>query len=295
MTLLAEDPAAATRALRSPDAGQRELGARIPIWHGLAALPDDRGRCVAALGVFDGIHRGHARLLSHAVELGREQALPVVLVTFDPHPARVLGIPRDTSTLSSLSQQAVWAGELGVDGVAVLPFTTALAALSPAEFTGTVLARALQVEAVVVGANFTFGARAAGDATTLVELGARHGFSAHPLDLLPIAGATCSSTSIRLCLQRGDVAGAAAALGRPHQVDARASRGEPNVDEHTALPAPGHYDTRITIEKATGRRSVVAESRGWVTVDETRRLHLDDPLRCRDGSRVLVSFIERSA
>ena len=266
-----------------------DLRARIPIWHGLETLPYGRGPCVAALGVFDGVHRGHAALLERAVELGRARGLPVVMVTFDPHPARVVGASRDTTALSSLSQRAEWAGALGVDAVTVLPFTGELAALSPIEFTQTVLVDALAVEAVVVGANFTFGARAAGTPDTLAALGETYGFSAHPEQLLPIDDTTCSSTHIRNCLRRGEVGAAAAALGRAHQVDARAHIGVLTVDEHTALPAPGRYRARFTSDPDHEPVELV----GSVEIDAGRQLAPDPVLPTRPGTRVLVSFLDR--
>jgi riboflavin kinase/FMN adenylyltransferase len=296
MTLLHDDTSTAPRATRSPGRARQEARARIPIWHGLENLPADLGCCVAALGVFDGVHRGHARLLEHAVQLGRDGDLPVVLVTFDPHPARVVGAPRDTSTLSNLDQRADWAAELGIDAVAVLPFTHALAALTPTDFVEQVLVQALLARVVVVGANFTFGAHAAGTTETLSEVGGALGFTTHPVDLLPVVDATCSSTYIRVCLQRGDVAGAARALGRPHQVDARLDDGVLRVDEDTALPAPGRYRARVVMETTDAAGAPMnAEIDTLVAVDDERRLHLR-PRRPphQDGARVLVSFLARS-
>jgi riboflavin kinase/FMN adenylyltransferase len=294
MTVLADDVATTEPADRRSDRVQRAAGARIPVWHGTASLPTHRGRCVAALGDFDGVHRGHARLLEHAVAIGRRRGLPVVMVTFDPHPARVVGVPRDTSTLSSLAQRAGWAAEVGVSAVLVLPFTRALAASTPDEFVREILDDALHVDAVVVGADFTFGARAAGTAETLAALGPDHGFTAHPVELLPVTDTACSSTHIRGCLRRGDVTGAARALGRPHQVDTRADGEVLTVDDHTALPAPGRYRARVATEPVTSGPVALDEADGLVTVDEHRRLHPHPGPALRADTRVLVSFLARS-
>lgn len=264
---------------------------RVPVWHGLADLPAAHGRCVAALGVFDGIHRGHAQLLETAIELGRTRDLPVVLVTFDPHPARVVGAPRDTSTLTSLPQRAELAADHGVDAVLVLPFTRTLAALSPADFAAEILDEVLHADAVVVGANFTFGSRAAGTTDTLTELGGRHRFTTHPVGLLPVAETTCSSTHIRSCLLRGDVTAAAQALGRPHQADTRVTgSGALTVDEHAALPAPGSYRARLSLPERAPREPSL-ETSAVVTIDDQRRIHPQHPQPWAPGTRVLVSFL----
>ncbi|HEX8864043.1 MAG TPA: adenylyltransferase/cytidyltransferase family protein, partial [Lentzea sp.] len=125
------------------------------VWRSLEEVSADWPGCVVTIGVFDGVHRGHAHLIATAREVAGSR--PVVLVTFDPHPARVLGLPRDTSALSTVDRRAELGHSLGADAILVLPFTQRFAALSPAEFVAQVLVDALHAEAVVVGANFTFG------------------------------------------------------------------------------------------------------------------------------------------
>lgn len=218
------------------------------LWHGLADVPADLGPRVVTLGVFDGVHRGHARLIGQALATGRELGVPTVLVTFDPHPARVVGLPRDTAVLSSIERRAELAWEHGVAEVCVLPFTKAFARVGPAEFVAEVLVERLRAAAVVVGENFTFGHRGAGTLGTLRRLGGRHGFRVLGVDLLRGAdGATpCSSTYIRDCLRRGDLDAAARALGRPHHLEGYlAANGELVVPKDTALPRPGRYAGRL--------------------------------------------------
>jgi riboflavin kinase/FMN adenylyltransferase len=217
----------------------------IELWDGLDAVPTTYGPCVVTIGVFDGVHRGHIRLIERAVRLARERGLPAVLVTFDPHPARVLGIDRDTATLSSIDRRTELVADLGVDAVCVLHFDRALAALSPRDFVTDILVGRLAATAVVVGANFTFGHRGAGTAETLSELGEAHGFTTHPVALLRATTRPCSSSYARYCLRRGDLAAATAALGRPHRVDGFRHGQDIIVPEHTALPAPGNYLARI--------------------------------------------------
>jgi riboflavin kinase / FMN adenylyltransferase len=214
---------------------------RAPLWRGLEEVPADWGPCVVTIGVFDGIHRGHARVLGRAVELARERGVPAVLVTFDPHPSRVVGRLRDVAALSTPGRRAELAADLGVDAVLVLPFTRELAALSPAAFVESVLVRRLHPRAIVIGADFRFGARAAGDVSALAALGARHGFDAEGVDLHHVAAERCSSTRVRSCLTSGDVTTAARLLGRPHRVEGRLDGDLLHVPPGTAVPATGCY------------------------------------------------------
>lgn len=222
----------------------------LPLWHGVEQVPPGWGPCVVTLGVFDGVHRGHARVIEHAVRLGRSRGLPAVLVTFDPHPARVvaakLGIePRDTAALSTVERRAALAGSLGVDAVCVLRFTEEFAGITAADFATGVLAGGLNAAAVVVGAGFTFGRGGLGTVDTLRELG----FVVEPVELLTTVDSTCSSTHVRACLRAGDLGAAAGALGRPHRVDGTLAgpSGEILLEPGTALPPPGRYrDLRVT-------------------------------------------------
>jgi riboflavin kinase/FMN adenylyltransferase len=138
--------------------------------HRLDHLPPSWGPCVVTIGVFDGVHRGHAQLIRRTVETARRLGLPAVLVTFDPHPALVVGPPRDVAALSSIPHRAGLATDLGIDAVCVLAFSHEFAQLTAAEFVDDVLADTLQAAMVVVGANFTFGHRGAGTTDTLTQL-----------------------------------------------------------------------------------------------------------------------------
>lgn len=218
---------------------------RTPLWYGLDEVPADLGPSVLTIGVFDGLHRGHRRLVDHARDVADERGLPLVLVTFDPHPARVLGTGKDTATLSSLEHRAELAGAAGADAVCVLRFTRDLAGLSPEEFARHVLAGVLDARAVVVGVNFTFGARAAGDVTTLQQLGAGLGFTTHAVPLVQAVDAPCSSSYTRRCLRAGDLDAATRALGRPHRVDGRRSGNLVTLDPDTAVPPPGRYHADV--------------------------------------------------
>ncbi|WP_028928461.1 bifunctional riboflavin kinase/FAD synthetase [Pseudonocardia asaccharolytica] len=222
-------------------------------WRGLEAVPTDWGRSVVTIGIFDGVHRGHQQLIDQAVARGRERGLPTVVVTFDPHPAELVRPGSHPARLTSLSRRAELIAERGVDAFCVLPFTVELSRMEPAEFAHEVLVERLHAVLVVVGSNFTFGYRAAGDVDKLGRLGRRFGFGVEGLDLITDDGVTFSSTYVRACIDAGDVVAAAAALGRLHRVEgvvvhgARRGRdlGFPTANvscpPFTALPADGVY------------------------------------------------------
>ena len=231
-------------------------------WRGLGGVPPGWGRSVVTIGVFDGVHRGHQQLIAAAVEEGRVRALPTVLITFDPHPAEVVRPGSHPARLTSLARRADLVAGLGVDAFLVLPFTADVARLSPGEFVHEALVERLHAAAVVVGRNFTFGHRAAGNVAVLTELGSRFGFAVEGMELTADTERdhiTFSSTYIRACIDAGDVEAAAAALGRPHRVEGvvvhgyRRGRqlGFPTANvaspPYTALPADGVYAGRFVI------------------------------------------------
>lgn len=196
------------------------------IWRDAEEIPDDLGRSVTLIGNFDGVHRGHREVLDRARELAAEVGVDeVVAVTFDPHPMAVLRPDHAPVSLTTVERRAELLAEAGADDLFVCRFDREVASWTPEEFVRRVLVEALRAAGVVVGANFRFGARAAGDVGTLRELGARLGFEVRGVDL---AGGpqVWSSTYIRTCLDSGDVEGAAEALGRDYSVRGPVVRGD---------------------------------------------------------------------
>jgi riboflavin kinase/FMN adenylyltransferase len=212
---------------------------------------------VVTIGVFDGVHRGHQQLIGFAVERARELGMPTTLITFDPHPSEVLRPGSHPAQLTTLTRRAELVAELGVDAFWVLPFTTDFAHVAPDEFVHELLVDRLHASAVVVGRNFTYGYKAAGDVDELERLGQRFGFEAIGLDLVADGDrgrtVTFSSTYIRSSIAAGDVQAAAVALGRPHRVEGVVVRGDQRgrelgyptanvaATEHAAIPADGVY------------------------------------------------------
>ncbi|MGZ4518453.1 MAG: bifunctional riboflavin kinase/FAD synthetase [Mycobacteriaceae bacterium] len=228
-------------------------------WRGLDEVPAGWGHCVVTIGVFDGVHRGHAQLIATAVSEARARHVPCVVLTFDPHPAEVVRPGSHPAQLTTLTRRADLAEALGVDVFCVLPFTVELSRLPAENFVHEVLVERLHASAVVVGQNFSFGHRGAGNVPLLDKLGARFGFSTDGVGLLAEHDVTFSSTYIRSCVDAGDVAAAAEALGRPHRVEGVVVRGEgrgrvlgyPTANiappMHSAIPADGVYAAWFTL------------------------------------------------
>jgi riboflavin kinase / FMN adenylyltransferase len=222
-------------------------------WYGLEEVPADWGRSVITIGEFDGVHLGHQHIIARAVEVARERGLPVVVITFDPHPDEVVRPGTHPPLLTTSRRRAELLGGFGSDAVLVLPFTLEFSRLSPDEFVQVVLSDRLHAAAVVVGENFRFGHKAAGDITLLGTLGEKLQFDAEGVPLVVKGHGAVSSTEIRQRLESGDVAGAAVLLGRPHRVDGVVVRGHQRgrtlgfptanlqTPPHTAIPADGVY------------------------------------------------------
>jgi riboflavin kinase / FMN adenylyltransferase len=222
-------------------------------WQGPADVPDDWGASVVTIGEFDGVHRGHQRIVGRARQVAVRLGLPVVVVTFDPHPVEVIRPGSHPLYLCTARRRSQLLAGLGVDAVCVIEFTLEFSRLGPDEFVHAVLVDRLHAAAVVVGENFRFGHKAAGDVALLAELGEKYEFTAEGVPLLAEHGVTISSTHIRALLDSGDVTGAALDLGRPHRVEGTVVRGHQrgkalgfptaNLETmpHTAIPADGIY------------------------------------------------------
>jgi riboflavin kinase/FMN adenylyltransferase len=205
------------------------------------------------IGVFDGVHRGHQEIIGHTVKRARDLGVQSVVLTFDPHPAEVVRPGSHPAILTEPARKAQLIEALGADVLCVLPFTPDLARLPAEEFVHDVLVEHLHAAVVVVGENFRFGNRAAGDVDLLTRLGRTFGFATEGAPLVTSDGTPFSSTYIRACVDAGDVAAAATALGRSHRIEGVVVRGDQRGRElgfptanllcarHVAVPADGVY------------------------------------------------------
>jgi riboflavin kinase/FMN adenylyltransferase len=219
---------------------------------------------VVTVGVFDGVHLGHQRILSSAVSIARERAERCVVLSFDPHPDLVLS-PRfeARAPLTPLPEKRERLLALGADELEVLPFTRELASLSPEEFVSRFLVAGHRLVSLVVGENFALGRGRAGNVPRLAEIGVARGFDVVPVPLLELDGAPVSSTRIRALLAAGRVAEAARLLGRRYGLSGIVVRGDAigrtlgyptanlRLHEEKTVPGDGIYAawTRIAGEQ----------------------------------------------
>lgn len=204
------------------------------------------------IGNFDGVHLGHQAVLRGAVEEARARGLRASVLTFEPHPAAVLG-RQAPPLLTTLTRKRELIEEIAADLQFIAwPFTAQTAALSPRSFAERILTKELRAQVVMVGKNFRFGKHRAGDLETLRQLGDELGFEARAEELRGDDQGSFSSTRVRQSLAAGDVEAARKVLGRPHRVAGRvvpgARRGRilgfptANLEElDVALPADGVY------------------------------------------------------
>jgi len=224
----------------------------VALWRSFDEVPDDLGPTVVTVGNFDGVHLGHLSVLKQAREEAGREGLAVVVVTFDPHPMAVLRPDHAPSIITPLDRRADLLMDAGADHVLALAFDLEMASWSPQHFVERVLVETLRARVVVVGANFRFGHRAAGDVALLREAGASAGFTAVGVEL-DGGPQVWSSTYVRTCLAAGDVAGAAEALGHLFAVRGVVVEGDKRgrelgfptanvpVDPQAAVPADGVY------------------------------------------------------
>jgi len=223
-----------------------------------------RGAAVS-VGVFDGVHLGHQRILATALE--RATRPPAggpggrcVVVSFDPHPDLVLARSfRAPAPLTPLPERRERIAALGIRELEVLPFTRELAALEPEEFVARHLVGPHRMHTLVVGEGFALGRGRSGDLPRLRAIGAREGFEVVAVPLLDLDGAAVSSTRIRGLLESGEVAAAARLLGRRYELRGHVVRGEAvgrtlgyptanlRLHEEKLVPADGVYAARARI------------------------------------------------
>jgi riboflavin kinase / FMN adenylyltransferase len=269
-------------------------------------VPPKWGPLAVSLGNFDGVHLGHARLAAETVREARAVGGPAVVLAFDPHPARVLHPERAPATLVTTEQKAELLAALGIDRLAVLPFTKELAALDADTFARDVLAGCLGAVAVVVGTNFRFGRGRSGDPAALARLGTGLGFRLRSIDPVLHAGQPISSTRIRAALATGDVAEAERMLGRRFFVDGDVVAGEgrgrtigfptANVEPvNETLPSTGVYACMLAAGSGPPRPAVANLGQRPTFGPGARRLevHVLDFAGDLYGARVRVVFAAR--
>jgi riboflavin kinase / FMN adenylyltransferase len=275
------------------------------IFRSAAEVPPTFGPSVITIGNFDGVHFGHRRIMRRVAALARERGCIPTVLTFDPHPARVLAPDRAPRLLMTMEQRLRSMESEGIEAVYLIPFSLDFAKLTPEEFVEQVLARTLKARVVLVGEDFRFGHKQAGNLDALRELGERFGFTLEVIPGIERRGERVSSTMIRKLVIEGAVSRACRMLGAPFALEGGVVRGQgvgskltvPTLNlapENEVLPKTGVYVTRTRDLKSkrqwdsvtnVGYRPTFAGT--GLTVETFLLEPLDDP----HPERIEVSFL----
>ena len=276
----------------------------------VAHYPDDAPprwpQPVLALGNFDGLHRGHMKIIDRVRRRAGERGGMPAAMTFDPHPPRVVRPDKAPQLLMTIDQKMDALGRAGMQGVAVVRFTREMSLWEPEQFVRTVLVEWLHVAEVWVGANFLFGHDRAGTFSVLRSLGARYGFRAEKIDPVRYKDFVVSSTRVRRLVSEGRVDEAGALLGHHYFIDGTVTRGAgrgrgigfPTANlttENELIPPAGVYATTATIGGIVhpsitniGMRPTVGD------VDKlTVEAHVFDFDKDLYDSRIRLAFVQR--
>ncbi len=267
--------------------------------------------CVVSIGVFDGVHRGHQQVLAVAGALAADAGVPLVVLTFDPHPMAVVRPGTGPAMVASLRRRIALLERAGATAVLVLPFTPQVAAMTAEQFVREVLVDGLRAAVVVVGEDFRFGHRASGDLHVLAALGLEHGFEAIGVGPVGTDGHRWSSTQVRSLVADGDVAGAAQILGHAVAVEGTVVPGDRRgrelgyptanlaLDPQALLPADGIYAGMLhLLDGAPGETLPAAVSVGTNPTFDGQERRVEAYVIDRDdlelyGRPVCVHLLER--
>ena len=270
------------------------------------ARPTDWSQTVLALGNFDGLHRGHAKIVDQVRRRAAEQGSTSAVLTFDPHPPRVVRPDKAPLMLMTVEQKLSCLQTAGIDGVAIVRFTPELSRWDPETFVSTVLVEWLDVAEVWVGANFLFGRDRSGNFSLLRSLGARYGFRVEKIEPVRYKEFVVSSTRIRRLVSDGEVDEAGALLGHHYFIDGEVVTGSkrghvqgfPTANlktDNEILPPDGVYAATVTID---GVMHPAVTNVGLRPTFETNgkrvvEAHLFDYDTDLYGRRVRLAFIQR--
>jgi riboflavin kinase / FMN adenylyltransferase len=230
----------------------------MKVFHQLDDIPRDFGPAIVSVGNFDGVHRAHRHVIDEIVRRSKAADGQSVVVTFDPHPARILRPDHNFKLLTPLPEKLGLLEATGVDAVLLLPFSRDLSLMTPDQFAAEILKKRLQAREVHEGYNFHFGHKAAGNIQVLRELGREMGFGVHDYPEMRLRGENVSSSHIRKLLSDGRVSRARHLLARPFSILSTAGRGRGYGSKYTVptinlahyeelVPKDGVYITRTRI------------------------------------------------
>lgn len=280
----------------------------MKVYRSLDEVPADFGPSALTIGNFDGVHFGHRRILRRLKALAAEKGWTPSVLTFDPHPTRVVAPERAPRLMTSPERRCELMAEEGIEQVLILPFTRELAQLTPEEFVGHLLVERLGARAVLVGSNFRFGHRQAGNIQVLAELGKRFGFETEIVPAISCRGLMVSSSSIRRLIGEGGVSLAARLLQHPYGVEGEVVTGRGVGSKQTVptlnlatnaelIPARGVYVTR-TSDLGSARQWNSITNIGYrPTFGQSEELSIEtfllQPLEGDTPRSILLEFLRR--
>jgi riboflavin kinase/FMN adenylyltransferase len=267
----------------------------MQIVQGIDALPLGQGPSVVTVGFFDGVHVGHRAVVDTTVARARERGFRSVGITFDRHPREVLTPGHEPRLLTTVERKASLIEASGLDVLVVLEFTPGFSRVPAEDFVRDVLVGGVHARHAAMGANFTFGFKAAGTVETLSSIGAPYGLTAEGVALVELHGRTVSSSSVREALTAGDLAWPAEALGRRFVLDGEVTSGHgrgkelgyPTANLRTwprlLLPGQGIY---AGVAELRGRRYRAAIDVGTNPTFGTEPLHVEAFLLDYEGGEM---------
>jgi riboflavin kinase / FMN adenylyltransferase len=241
----------------------------MQIFRQLDDVPHDFGPSVVSVGNFDGVHRAHRHVIDEIVRRAKATNARSVVVTFDPHPSRILRPDHSFKLLTPLPEKLHLLEATGIDTVLLLPFSRDLSLMTPHQFAHEILKKRLHASEVHEGYNFRFGHKAAGNVRTLREFGAEMGFAVHDYPEMRLRGENVSSSHIRKLLSEGRVSRARHLLARPFSILSTPGRGRGYGSKYTVptinlahyeelVPKDGVYVSRTRV--GSGDRSECFDS-----------------------------------
>ena len=264
--------------------------------------------CALTIGNFDGVHRAHRRLLRTALDSARSAGLRPAVLMFDPHPSCVVAPERAPRLLTSIEERCELIRGEGIENVLVQPFTVELAKLTPEEFATQFLRDGVGAKCVIVGENFRFGCKQAGDTQTLKELGSRMGFEARLIELVQWRGKRVSSGEVRKLVASGEVGIAGRLLERPYSISGDIVHGHgigskqtvPTLNLRTdaqVIPARGVFITRTTDLDGARKWNSITNVGYRPTFGNDEALTIEtfllDPLKGATPERIRLEFLGR--
>jgi riboflavin kinase/FMN adenylyltransferase len=243
------------------------------LFRSLTEIPADIEACAVTIGNFDGVHIGHQKIMRRVVEHAHAHGLKASVLTFDPHPTKVVAPARAPKLLSTTEQRVAQMERQGIEQVFVIPFDSMFSKLTAQDFLHDILVGKLKARAVFIGENFRFGNKQAGDTRMLTEAGERLGFVTEVVSPVQFRNRTVSSSEVRKAVGSGDVSLACRMLGRPYALEGAVVSGH-GVGSKQTVPTL-NLDTKAEVLPANGvyvtRTEDLDDGRKWPSVTNIGR------------------------